>query len=319
MLPIIADYATVTVPVGAGPDLRDALTDVCLRTEESQTDPLGVRVGRFGLLRFQEQHGVMIASASGFMLAALRAANLLHEYCSAIDWCGPHRVTQIHAAKDVETDAPAELQRLYGLLRIAGIKLTRKRIQPRQVKSIFSPGEDGRDTGSIMCGHRARHETTMCIYDRANDARDKGKPDPGPLLRYELRTGVDGLTLRDIVVPAPLFYHFAAALFPRPDDVPPWQPHGEGFVMHREAVEDQVKLRRLVERSTDLGRMIDLAESLPGEGLDVLLHLVRRRAKVRHNTRAFGGASGARSAEGDSPSPPAAPSPGTPDDEHQGS
>jgi hypothetical protein len=116
------------------------------------------------------------------------------------------------------------------------------------------------------------------------------------------------MTLRDVLEPAPLFFHFASPdLMPRPDGVAPWSPHGEGFTLDRIATEDQVKLRRLVERSVDLERMIDLADKLPGEGMDVLLRLVRHRAKVRRTTRSFAeGASGARSAEGDSPSPPAA-------------
>lgn len=289
---IITDYLSVTMPVGAGPDLRDALTDVCLSLPESQTDPLGVRVGKFGLLRFQDRHGVTIASASGVMLATLRAASLLEQYCVGIASVGPHRVTQIHAAGDVECDAPAELKRLYGLLRVGGIQLTRKRIPPSQVKTIFSPGEDLRDTGSIMCGHRARHETTLCIYDRRHDAIEKGKPDPGPVLRYELRTSVPGLTLRDAVQPEPVFYHFMGALFPRPDAVPTWEPHGEGFVMQRQPIELQDRLRRLVDQSPDFARAIELADQLPGEGFDVLVRMLQSRAKRVRATRAFAAVGG---------------------------
>lgn len=295
---VLADFLTVTVPKGAGLDLRDALTDVCLSLPGSQTDPLGVRVGKFALLRFQERPTVMVASVSGMMLAALRASKLLHDYCAAAASCGPHRVTQIHAAHDVECNAPDELHRIYRTVRGHGVALTRKRIQPKQIKTIFSPGADGRDTGSIMFGHRARHETTLCIYDRRHDASEKGKPDPGPLLRYELRTSVEGLTLRDACEPAPLFYHFMGAFFRRPADVATWAPHGEGFTLPRTEIDAQVKLRRLVEQSADLARAIDLADQLPGEGLDVLVRLIRNRAKTRRQTRAFAAVGGA-AASGD--------------------
>lgn len=315
---VIADYVTVTCPAGAGPDLRDGLTDVCLSLEDSQTDPLGVRIGKFGLLRFQEQHGVMIASCSGVMLAHLRAANLLVDYCSAIAANGAHRVSHLDLAKDREVDAPDELARLYGLHRLAGVALTRKRIPGSKVTKLFSRGEDGRDTGSLMFGHRRSMETTGCVYDRHHDALCKGKPDPGRLLRYEIRTGIDGMSLRDVVEPASLFFHFAdPELLRRPDGVAPWTPYGEGFAMDRIATEDQVKLRRLVDRSTDLDRMIDLADRLPGEGLDVLLRLVRQKVKIRRNTRAFAEtASGTRSVEGVSPSPQPATSLVAPDTEH---
>lgn len=284
---VVTDFLTVSVPKGAGLDLRDALTDVCLSLPESQTDPLGVRLGRFALLRFQDRPTVTVASASGMMLAALRASQLLHDYCAAVASCGPHRVTQIHAAHDVECDAPSELHRIYQTVRGLGVALTRKRIAPRNIKTIFSSGADCRDTGSIMFGHRARHETTLCIYDRHQDAIEKGKPDPGPLLRYELRTSVEGLTLRDACEPAPLFHHFMGAFFRRPDDVAPWAPHGEGFTLPRANIDSQVKLRRLVEQSADIARAIDLADQLPGEGLDVLLRLIRNRAKTRRQTRTF--------------------------------
>lgn len=284
---VIADFLTVSVPRGAGLDLRDALTDVCLALPGSQTDPLGVRVGKFGLLRFQDRPTVAVASASGSILTALRAASLLHDYCAAVASVGAHRVTQVHAAHDVECDAPAELQRIYSTVRGHGVRLTRKTIPPAAIKTILSPGVDGRDTGSIMVGHRARHETTLCIYDRLQDALEKGKPDPGNTLRYELRTSVDGLTLRDACEPAPVFYHFMGAFFPRPDGVPSWVPHGEGFDLPKLQTDDHAKLRRLVNQSVDLCRMIDLADTLPGEGLDVLLHLVRSRAKTRRHTRAF--------------------------------
>jgi hypothetical protein len=315
MSAVIADYVTVTCPVGAGLDLRDALADVCLSLDGSQTDPLGVRLGKFGLLRFSDRHGVAIASCSGVMLAALRAASLLDDYCAAVAGNGPYRVTHLDLAKDRECDPPAEVARLYGLLRLAGAGLTRKRIPGIKVSKLFSPGDCGRDTGSVMVGHRHTMETSAIIYDRHHDALCKGKPDPGRLLRYEIRTGIDGMTLRDVIEPAALFYHFAAPdLLPLPDDVAPWTPHGEGFVMERIATEDQVKLARLVDHSTDLERMIDLADRLPGEGLDVLMRLVRHRAKIRRNTRRFAeGASGARSAEGDSPSTLVAPNAPEPD------
>lgn len=284
---VLLDYLTVTVPKGAGLDLRDALTDVCLSLPESQTDPLGVRVGKFALLRFQDRPTVTVASISGVMCAALRTAALLDAFLAGVASCGPHRVTQLHAALDLEVDAPPELDNIYARTRTHGVALTRKRIPGRAIKWIKSVSDDGRDTGSIQIGHRARHETTACIYDRHQDALDKGKPDPGRLLRYELRTGVPGLTLRDASHPASVFYHFMGAFFPRPDDVAPWSPHGEGFTLPRVEIELPMQLRRQVERSADLDRMFRLVDQMPGEGIDALVRLVRAQYATHRRTLAF--------------------------------
>lgn len=292
---VIADYVTVTTPIGNGPHLREDLTDVCLQLPEAETDPLGVRVGKFGLLRVADQYGVTIASCSGVVLAALRASNLLEAYCHAVAAQVQHKVTRIEIAHDELCDVPAVLAHRYSMLRIAGVNLTRKRIPPEKIKCLFGRGPDGRDTGSIMMGHRKAHRVSAIMYDRAEDARAKGKPDPGSLLRTELRLAVDGMTLRDVLDPAPLFYEFASpGLFPRPDGVAQWQPQGEGFQLERKEVDHQARLRRLVENSHDLGAMLDLSAKLPGEGLDVLLRLIRMRAKVRTATNAFTTGSGAK-------------------------
>jgi len=304
---VIADAVTVSTPIGNGPDLREALADVCLQIPESQTDPLGIRLGKFGLLRFSERGNVAIASASGVMLAGLRAANLLADYAAAVASVVTYNVSHLDLAHDESCDAPAVLQRRYKLYRLAGVALTRKRIPGSKVKCLFSPGDDGRDTGSIMFGNRKTMQTSAIMYDRHHDALEKGKPDPGMLLRTEVRTGIPGMTLRDVLHPAPLFYHFAApGLIAKPDDVPQWEPHGGGYSLNRPQVDAQDKLRRQVERSTDLGAMYRLVDELPGEGLDVLVRLVRNRYKLHRQSLAF---AAGRNAPCDSEQTPATPPP----------
>lgn len=283
---VLLDWLAVSVPRTNGLALRDDLSDVCLSVPDAQTDPLGVRVGKFALLRFQDRGKVTVATISGSMCAALRVARLLDQYLAAVATY-PHRVTHIHAARDVEADAPSELARIYACTRTAGVSLTRKRIPGRAIKWVKSSDADGRDTGSVMIGHRARHETTACIYDRHQDALDKGKPDPGHLLRYELRTGVDGLSLADAADPAPLFFNFMGAFFPRPDGVKLWVPYGEGFTIKRDDIPVSMRLRRQVDFSADLDRMFRLVDEMPGEGLDVLLRLIRGKYATHRRTLDF--------------------------------
>jgi hypothetical protein len=312
---VIADYVTVSTPIGAGADLRDALVPVCLSLPESQTDPLGVRLGRFGLLRIadQQRNGITVASCSGSMLAALRGADLLAEYVAAVASVTTYNVTHLDLARDEVCDQPAVLAHRYSLLRIAGVKLSRKAVQPERINCLFSRGPDGRDTGSIMIQHRATSRVSAIIYDRQHDARKKGKPDPGPVVRTELRLGVPGMTLRDVLEPAPLFYAYAApGLLPRPPDVPAWSPFAEGgFRVTRATLDPIDRLRRQVERSTDLEALFRTVDQLPGEGIDTLVRLVRARYQTHCRTVAFG--SGTRSVEPHSGVHPATPVSEAPD------
>lgn len=289
---VIADYVTVSTPIGAGLDLRDALTDVCLRLPESQTDPLGVRLGKFGLLRCVDQtrNQISVASCSGMMLAALRAANLLTEYVAAVASVTTYNVTHLDLARDQLGDPPSVVQTYYQRLRIAGVKLSRKTVPPGRIKSLFSKGDDGRDTGSVMIQNRQTSRVSAIIYDRQADALAKGKPDPGPITRIEMRLGVPGMTLRDVLDPAPLFYEYASpGLLPRDPSVRQWEPFSDGgFRVARLERTAYERLARTVDQSTDLAAMFRQAALLDGDGVDVLLRLVRQRHRIWLNTESFG-------------------------------
>lgn len=297
MSAVITDFATISTPIGNGAAMMDAASSVVMQLPDALSERGSVRVGRHGLLRYQERSGSGVAtvSASGWVLAELRAAGLLFEYCAAIASASPYHVTHIDAALDRMCDPPSELQLLYGRLRIAGCALTRKVTHPRDIKVMLSRGEHGRDTGSIMIGNRRSAETTAIVYDRQADALSKGKPDPGPLLRTEIRTGVPGLSLRDVYEPEPLFYHFASpGLMPKPDHVSAWAPWGEMYDLERSQLDPADVLRLAVERSGDLERLMRLADAVPGDGLGLLVRYLAQAVELHRHTRAFAaGVSGA--------------------------
>lgn len=286
---VVADYVTVSTPLDNGPQLCGALADVCLRLDGAVTDGRDVVIGKHGRLHYTERvaSGVAVVSASGWALAQLRAAGLLFEYCGVVAE-GPHKVTHLDMAHDVECDCPTALQSLYTRLRLAGCALTRKRTAGTDCTAMFSRGADGRDTGSIMIGDRRSAETTAIVYDRQHDARRKGKPVPErSMLRFEIRTGVPGLSLRDVVEPEPLFWHFAAPdLGAKPANVASWFPWGEGFEVVRNTVDDAEKLARLIERSSDLERAFAIAQRMPG-GVAQLRRELNLRLKVLERTAEF--------------------------------
>ena len=277
------DFVTVTVPGDQGPGLRRDLSDVCLQLSGAETDPLGVRLGKFGLLRFSERPGISIVSASGVVTAGLRVARLLDEFCAAVACSGPyHRVTRLDAASDLSCDPPAVVVALRNRLRRTGCHLSRKLVPPSRISFIDNLREDGRVTGTVYVGRRKSAETTAAAYDRQHNCLAKGMDDPGPLVRFEVRTGVPGLTLRDVVEPAPVFYRYASPdLVPRPEGVPEWAPYGEGFSVVRRKRSDLERLQLLVDTSADLGRLFRLVDGLDGDGLAELERLIRHRYK-RH-------------------------------------
>jgi hypothetical protein len=284
------DFVTVTVPEDQGAGLRRDLSDVCLQLPGAETDPLGVRLGKFGLLRFAERPGISIISASGVVTAALRAARLLDEFCAAVACSGPyHKVTRLDAASDLSCDPPSVVVALRDRLRRTGCHLSRKWVAPSRISFVDNLREDGRVTGTVYVGRRKSAETTAAAYDRQHNCLVKGMPDPGPLVRFEIRTGVPGLVLRDVVEPAPVFYRYASPdLVPRPDGVPEWAPYGEGFSVVRRERSDLERLEMLVDTSADLGRMFRLVDGLDGDGLAELERLIRRRFKRHVNGLAMG-------------------------------
>lgn len=301
MTGVIADYFTMSTPLEYGEAMLGAVRDVVLQLDDTETDYRGIRVGTHGRVHFTERKDSAVAtiSASGMVLAKLRAVSLLYDLCGAIAATGPYKVTHLDLAHDVMGDVPAMLEDVYARLRLTGCALTRKRTPPHQITQMLSPGCDGRDTGTVFIGNRKKAETTAAVYDRRHDALCKGKDDPGPLLRYEIRTGVPGMSLKDLVQPEPLFYHFASPdLLPRPATVPDWQPWGEAFTVGQRQDDAMVKLARYVERSGDLRRLHDLAQQVPG-GTEQLRRLLNQRLRVLDATAAFEKGS-ARHAMGDS-------------------
>jgi len=281
----VCDYLTVSVPTGDSIGLRTDLTELSLRIPDSHMVDDGVRVDH-GMLYFASYGSFSVVSASGTMLAALRAHSLFADYLSIIGACGPHRITRLDAALDFQCDVPAAIEAFKEQLTSQGCKLTRKRIRHQDCVAILSRNDVGKLTGSIMVGHRKRHETTACIYDRQHDARQKGKPDPGPLLRIEVRTGMPGLTLRDAYQPWPLFHHLAAPdLIGYDPDAPEWVPFDGGYTLEpRTALTPREKLDRICERSSDVALLLELAQSFPG-GVDALCLQLRRRANLMENSK----------------------------------
>ena len=111
-----ADYLSLTTPAECSdsvigdvmPVLDAAGGGVEFGDEFSST----VRIGLTGTVKLSRRFGVLIVSASGDALGALRKAGLFGEYLAALS-PHPHRITRLDATLDVVADAPVLIRSLW--------------------------------------------------------------------------------------------------------------------------------------------------------------------------------------------------------------
>lgn len=278
----LCDWLSCTVPLEVQPFVLDDLALLLGDSGFVRQD------GRFvcphgGTVKTTQFGSVFYVGTSGKALLSLRNANAFNQYLMLFG-LNPHKVTRLDAACDFVVDAPPVLGAIYREFR-SGVFLTQKRAP---VTSLFSPDQFGRDTGTVYLGKRDGG-LFVRVYDKRHQVIDCGLPDPGPWLRVELAARVDGMTLRDASDPTSLFYQYIPdSLVSRPDGVVPWVPHAGGFEITRREIDPMDKMRSIVRNMEDLTPLAALASSLPGEGLDVALAMLRselRRRIVHRETR----------------------------------
>lgn len=283
------DYLDVTVPLVRGDDVLASLDPVLLEAgacvEGDTNDYARVyRVGD-GVLVTKAVRDVLRLSASGAVLATLRATGLFANYLAVLGE-GGHRVTRLDAALDVLADAAPVVLDVLHRGRHGSISLTRKRVPPRHVTfadSLALYCEHVQPTGTVYLGRRG-NEASAKVYDKRNERMDRGLADPGPWLRYEVtvRSGLRP-SLRDAWVPAELFYHLASPdLVPRPPGIADWVPRGEGFVLpQRTRLDPAAALKRRLDASLELEAWLELADKAGPHGREFLLTQLRRRIEAR--------------------------------------
>lgn len=140
----------------------------------------------------------------------------------------------------------------------------------------------------------------MRVYDKQAERLFHGV-ERGPGVRYEV-TVKNGLpSLRDVFEPAPLFWHHAQGVLPRPLGIPEWEPGSLGMSLDPVPVpvRDTLELLRAkLTWSPDIRRMVELADQLPGGRAELLREL---RYMFPHPLQP---ASDSERLEGASPRPP---------------
>jgi len=260
MSEVVCDYLNATVPLAESGGLVDELR-IYLAQCGAVVDQEGLWRFEGGTVRIGERGRVLTLGISGLALAGLREMGALPEFLAILaDW--PHRITSMDAAWDVHQDAAPVVQRLYQEANEGQHRLTRKALGHDQVLAFFSKDDRGKDTGTVYLGKKTA-EVRCRVYDKRWERLSKGFDDPGPLVRYELTvTGKMGPTLRDVVEPAAMFWHFVGrSLLESPiTSVHQWTGHGEGFNLppRPETLPAQALAKRL-EDNAELKELVWLA------------------------------------------------------------
>lgn len=232
----------------------------------------------YGMFRLQQKKRFHSALASGAAIRQLRELDLWEEYLTILASV-PHKVTRLDAAIDVSVDAPAILQSLIDRYP-DDILLTRKALK---TKYTLGTRSDGKVSGTWFAGKKTTARVTAMVYDKQLEAWEKRGEVLPPTTRYELKFSKDlGCTLRDAYMPASLFYQFAAPkLVDKPDDIPAWEPQGNGW--EGEPVEVSCSLamyRRRVELSPEISALARLASTLGPDATDQAVEIFRTQLEA---------------------------------------
>jgi len=267
------DYLGVTVPKGDGPFVLDALKPFLDVLGAKEVSPGLYRAGEGGgTFKHSERGQVAVFGASGQIMAGVRSMGSLPEFCMAFASRGAHRITRLDAACDYSVDAPPLVRSFYRVASAGGIQISRKTVAGHDVRAELGLNFRGEETGTVYIG--ARHSRVLAVlYDKQWERVSRGLSDPGPMLRVELRIKAQcGATLRDVVSPERVFYHYAAPdICKVPSGVGDWSPNAEGFVLpERHEFTPAERMSFLARESTDVRRLFELAATIGPEGFPML-------------------------------------------------
>lgn len=287
------DYLHVTVPIDHADTVeRDLLDLFGYLGSQACTEDLH-RLGG-GTLKISRHPGFVMFGMSGQVLEHLRL-NGEFTRCLFIFAESPHRVTKIDVAHDIPQHSPPVLQRLLRKARTGGLALTRKRLRPQSIRFIDNHNhyEPGVRTGTIYLGGRTA-KVYARVYDKRNERLDRDYPDPGNLTRYELTvTGKLCPTLRDVVEPAAMFWHFMSEVLPAPSNAPEWSGKADGFKIDTPLPFLPAEiLRRRVETSADVEAILELADRIGPHGFNLLVNMLKRKAKATPDQHSSGSQTG---------------------------
>lgn len=276
MTAVFCDWLDVTTPPDREHSLRSSLgLLLCSCGASKVTDDLYDLGG--GKVKIGMMYGVFRISVSGSCVRILQTQRLWETFLSEIG-DGPHRVTRLDAAVDLDHDGAASIALLQDAYPRGEVRLSRR---PIKVTELLSTRSDGLKTGTWYAGHRSGAEITCRVYDKAHQLLETRGDCIPPRTRAEL-TVRKGCTLRDAFEPDRVFWHYMApAVLQRPSDAPEWSSGwAEGWTMEKIDILPAQRLKRLIERSPELAAIIELSGAVGTGGHAMALRLIEKRFRI---------------------------------------
>lgn len=219
-------------------------------------------------------------SCSGASCRHLRKVGLWMDYLSILS-SSPHCITRLDAALDLAMDGADLVERMRLRHPTGHVFLGRKSIKSSVILGIRA---DGRESGTWYAGYGSSAKATARVYDKAKQVLDRYGEVIPPRGRIEVTAWKDyGATLRDAALPEAIFWHIASpALISKPEGVPMWQANTDGgWQAPQKEINPAEVMRRRVEESAEIDRLIELAQTFSG-GTSYLEHLIHKRMQQHH-------------------------------------
>ncbi len=270
---VFCDWLDATTPPDREHSLRASLGPIIAGCGGSKvTDDLYDLGG--GKIKLGIMYNVFRISVSGACVRVLQIQGLWGTFLAEIG-DGPHRVTRLDAAVDIDHDGADSIALLQAKYPRGEVRLSRRTIR---ITELLSTRSDGCKTGTWYAGHRSGAEITCRVYDKAHQLLETRGDTVPPRTRAEL-TVRKGCTLRDAYEPARVFWHYMApAIFERPSDAPEWSSGwAEGWTMEKIDILPAERLKRRIEYSGELAAIIELADSLGPSGRSMALRLITKK------------------------------------------
>jgi len=241
---------------------------------------------RGGLIRFETAPHFHKLTLPGQPLGFLRS---VCEFDSTLSLLGsrPHKVTRLDAALDSSRDTPAVFKWFDRKFPDGYANLTRKKAKIEKLLSVRD--SDGSFTGTYYFGSRGGAAKTFArVYDKQQETLQRRGKEIPPTTRYEIVVK-EGASLRDAALPTSLFWHYAApALLRRPAGISDWvKSNSYSWTYERPESLPVEVLKRLIERSGQLQRMEQLADSIGPEGRKYLSGLLSRHIDTKTSSTAM--------------------------------
>lgn len=219
-------------------------------------------------------------SCSGASCRHLRDVDLWMDYLSILS-SSPHSVTRLDVALDLAMDGADLVEKMRLRHPTGDVFLGRKAVKSSVILGIRA---DGRESGTWYAGYGSSAKATAKVYDKAKQVLDLYGEVMPPRGRIEVTAWKDyGATLRDAALPNSIFWHIASpALISKPEGVPMWQANTDGgWQAPRKDINPAEVMRRRVEESAEIDRLIELAQTFSG-GTSYLEHLIHKRMQQQN-------------------------------------